>query len=145
MKKSFVLLVCLFALSLTACADKERPIEVNQLPARAQQFLKENFASAKVSYAKEESDWLDKNYEVLFANGDKIEFGKDGEWKEVDCRKSAVPDAVVPQAIRSHVAANHPDLKIVKIDRDKRGYDVKLGNGLELKYDRDYRLTGYDD
>ena len=38
-----------------------------------------------------ESDWFDKSYDVIFTNGDKLEFDKKGVWTEVNCKYSAVP------------------------------------------------------
>ena len=34
---------------------------------------------------------------------------------------------------------------IVKIERDKRGYDVKLSSGMELEFDTNYNLVDIDD
>lgn len=51
--------------------------------------------------AKMETDWFDKSYDVIFTNGDKLEFDKKGVWTEVNCKYSAVPVAVVPEAIKS--------------------------------------------
>lgn len=50
--------------------------------------------------AKMETDWFDKSYDVIFTNGDKLEFDKKGVWTEVNCKYSAVPVAVVPEAIK---------------------------------------------
>ena len=35
--------------------------------------------------------------------------------------------------------------KIVSIDRDKRDWEVKLDNGLDLKFDLHFRLIEIDD
>ena len=68
--------------------------------------------------AKMETDWFDKSYDVIFTNGDKLEFDKKGVWTEVNCKYSAVPVAVVPEAIKKYVATNYPDAKMLKIERD---------------------------
>ena len=88
---------------------------------------------------------FDKDYKVVFVNGSKVEFAKDGQWKEVDCKYGEVPAAVVPQPIRDYVAKNFADRRIVSIDRDKRGWEVKLDNGLDLKFDLQFRLIEIDD
>lgn len=146
MKKFAVLTVALlFVFALTGRADNDRPIAVDQLPQKAQQFIKQHFPKSKVALAKEEREFLDLRYEVVFANSVKIEFLKDGEWKEVDCKYSAVPAAIVPVKIAEYVAKNYEDVQIVKIDRDKREYEVDLSNGLELTFDTKFNLIDIDD
>ena len=66
-------------------------------------------------------------------------------WKEVDCKYGEVPAAIVPQQIRDYVAKNFAGRKIVSIDRDKRDWEVKLDNGLDLKFDLQFRLIEIDD
>ena len=92
-----------------------------------------------------ERDFLEARYEVIFTDGAKAEFYKDGEWKEVDCRYSSVPAAVVPAQIAQYVSGHYPDASIVQIDRDKHDYEVKLSNGLELTFDLKFNLIDIDD
>ena len=73
-----------------------------------------------------------------------VEFTKNGEWKDVECKYGEVPAAIVPQQIRDYVAKNYPDRKITAIDRDRRDYEVELDNGLDLKFDLKFRLIDID-
>ena len=99
MKKLVFLLVCLFTLQTVARADDDKPIQVTQMPQLAQQFIKQHFSDSKVTLAKMESDFLYKSYEVIFTNGDKVEFYNKGNWEEVNCKYSSVPTAIIPAAI----------------------------------------------
>ena len=129
----------------TAYADNDRPINANQLPQQSQQFIRQHFPNEKVAYAKEERDFLRTKYEVVFTSGSKIEFRKDGEWKEIDCKYATVPNAVVPPKIMEFVTTNYGDAAIVEIDRDSRDYEVKLTNGLELTFNLNFNLIDIDD
>ncbi|WP_368325634.1 PepSY-like domain-containing protein, partial [Phocaeicola vulgatus] len=82
--------------------------------------------------------------DVIFTNGDKLEFDKKGVWTEVNCKYSAVPVAVVPEAIKKYVATNYPDAKMLKIERDKHDYEVKLSNGWEIKFDMQFNVIDID-
>lgn len=144
MKKILLLLVCLFSLQTVVRADDDRPIAVTQLPASAQQFIKKHFAGNQVAFAKMEKDWFSKSYDVTFTNGNKLEFDEKGEWTEVDCKYTSVPAAIVPKAIADYVAQNYKDVRILKIDRDTRDYEVKLSNRLELKFDLQFNLIDID-
>lgn len=146
MKKIMFLLVGLFVFSGVVRADNDRPIAVEQLPQRSQQFIKQYFSKDKVSFAKVERDFFETRYEVFFVSSSKIEFLKNGDWKEVDCKHSEVPAAIVPQGISKQVNERYPDMKIIEIDRDGRGeYEVRLSNGLELTFDAKLRLVDIDD
>ena len=132
MKKLVFLLVCLFTLQTVARADDDKPIQVTQMPQLAQQFIKQHFSDSKVALAKMESDFLYKSYEVIFTNGNKVEFDKKGNWEEVDCKHTSVPVAIIP------------DAKVLKIERDKKDYEVKLSNRTELKFDLKFNLIDID-
>lgn len=146
MKKILILAASLLFLTTTvARADHDIPIQVTQLPAQAQEFIKTYFPDQKVSYAKEERDFMEVSYEVVFTNAIKIEFNKDGQWKQVKCRYSVMPDGIVPEPIVTYVNNNFPDVRVVAIDRDRWDIEVDLTNGLELTFDLNYNIIGIDD
>ncbi|HIS22778.1 MAG TPA: PepSY-like domain-containing protein [Candidatus Cryptobacteroides intestinipullorum] len=145
MKKIIFVLASIMMTAGIASADNDRIIAFDQLPAKAREFVKQYFPSEKVSYVKEESDFMELSYEVVFAQGTKVEFSGQGEWKEVDCRYSTLNEKLVPAQIRDYVSKNFPDTKFVKIEKGYRGYEVKLTNRLELTFDAEYRLVDIDD
>lgn len=146
MKKILVIILAVFSLGVvTAKADNDRVITKDALPAKAQQFVNAHFASVKISYIKEDRDFFDRNYELLFADGSKIEFGRNGEWVDVDCRYNSVPQAIVPAAIQTYVKSNFPDVKIIEIERKRANHEVKLSNKLELVFDKNLKIKGIDD
>ena len=144
MKKVFLFLVCLFALQTVVMADDDKPIQVNQLPQPAQTFIKQYFSSAKVAMAKMETDLFDKSYDVIFTNGDKLEFDKRGAWTEVNCKYSSVPGNVIPAQIQKYVSTNYPDAKVLRIEKDKKDYEIKLSNGWEIKFDLKFNVIDID-
>lgn len=146
MKKRCMLLSgLLLVAALPACASGDRPVELSELPAAARQFIDTHFAGAKVAFASVDNDWPDKDYTVGFTEGQKVEFDRRGEWKEIETKRSAFPMGVLPQSIRTYLRHNHPDTPVSKIDRDRRGYEVELRNGLDLDFDRNGRLVRIDD
>ena len=146
MKKLLILAAAVFALGTsTVSADNDRPISVSELPEKAQQFIRQHFPNEKVSFAKMKRGLFDTTYEVIFTSSSKVEFLKNGDWKEVDCKYSTVPAAIIPQQIAQYVSQYYPDTSVVQIDRDKRDYEVKLTNGLELTFDLKFNLIDIDD
>ena len=106
MKKLLLLFVCLFTLQTIARADDDKPIQVSQMPQKAQQFIKQHFAGSNIAMAKVESDFLQKSYDVIFTDGNKVEFDKKGNWTEVNCKFSVVPQGIIPSPIQKYTATN---------------------------------------
>ena len=147
MKTIKLLLTALVAVVLLAgegCA-KDHIVTFEKLPANAQNFIKKHFAEKQISLCKKDVDFSETTYEVYFNDGCSVDFNKKGEWKEVNCRVSGVPDAIIPSPILDYVKNNYPGVKIVKIDLDKRGYEIELTNRLELKFNKQFQLIDLDD
>ena len=141
MKKYLILLVAILTLGFSAKADHDQVITYNQLPANAQTMLKQYFAD-KVPLIVT-MDWDD--YTIVYDSGEKVEFDKQGNWKEIDCRTSFVPTALIPEQIKANVKTSFPGTTIIKLDRNRRGYEVKLNNGLEIEFNRSFQVIDIDD
>lgn len=137
--------ILLMAATVPAMADNNRPIGLSELPAASQKFIKTHFSNATIEYAFVDSELFDKEYRVVFEDGCRVEFSKSGAWREVDCKLGTIPMAIVPQQIASYMAKNHPKRTIRAIECDKRGYEVKTDNGLELKFNQNFKLVEIDD
>lgn len=145
MKKFTSILVCLCTLCvLTLHADNEKSIQVGQLPTAARQFIKQHFADRKVALAKVETGLVSKSYEVIFADGDHIDFNSKGNWEEIDCKSSSVPTAVIPTRIMKYIRENYSDAVVKKLEKDRREYKVELSNRVELSFDLKFNLTDID-
>ena len=142
MKKSlFILMAFVLTMCMPVMADNDRVITFDQLPAPAQELLKKHFAE-KVPLIIT-VDWDD--YKVIYQSGEKVEFDKKGNWKDLDCKVSRVPVALIPEQIKANVKTTFPGAIIIKLDRDRRGYDVKLNNGMELEYNKKFQVVDIDD
>ena len=56
-----------------------------------------------------------------------------------------VPAGIVPVPIVEYLKENHPDIPVIKFEQDTKEYDVKLKGGIELTFDKQFRLIDYDD
>ena len=145
MKKIVFLFVSLFVMNLVVLADNDKPIQISQMPKKAQSFVQKYFADQSVAVAKMETDFLDKTFDVIFTNGDKVEFDKKGNWTKIDCEHTQVPAEVIPVAIQQYVSKNYPDAKVVKIEKtDRKGYDVDLSNGFDIEFDKHMNVREID-
>lgn len=146
MKKFFtVVLIVLTSLGIAKADNNERTISVEQLPQKAQEFLKTYFKDLTVAFIVEETKYYGKEYEVTYTDRTEIDFQENGEWEKIKCRYTAVPSGIVPKAIIDFVAKNNPQQTIKKIERNAYIWEVELHNGIEIKFDTKFQLIGYDD
>lgn len=140
-KRMIMMLAFVLTMCMSVMADNDRVITFDQLPTQAQTLLKKHFAD-KVPLVVT-VDWDD--YKVMYQSGEKVEFDKKGNWKEFECKTSAVPTALIPEQIKTKVKTTFPGAVILKLDRDRRGYSVKLNNGMEIEFDKKFQVVEIDD
>lgn len=140
----FLLMAMVMTMSLTMSADDDdRVITYQQLPKSAQTFLKQHFAK-KVPLVVT-VDWDD--YTIVYESGEKVEFDKKGNWKDIECRASKVPADLVPDQINTYLKKNYPGKSVIKLERHRSLYEVKLSNGMEIEFNRNFQVidVDYDD
>ncbi len=126
--------------------DRERAITVEQLPKAAQEFLATHFKNLTVAYVVEETKQTGPEYEVTYTDRTDVEFRTNGEWSTVERKYSAVPATIIPKQIAEFVAKNnYPNQYIRKIDRGLYSWEIELSGGLEIKFDKQFNVIGYDD
>lgn len=135
MKKLILVMLIAVMTVVSGYAFDKYSIDRNDLPESAQQFLTTYFPKAKVGMVKTDKHFLKKtDYDVKLVDGTKIEFSNSGKWTSVDCKGREVPQDIVPRAIRNYVKKNFPDVKIVKIEKTSKRYEVKLSDDVELSF-----------
>ena len=101
----------------------------------------------QVSIRKVERDG--NKYEVELTDNTDIDFNLSFEWKKIDCDDSniygSVPTELVPVQITDYVTANFPGKHIDSIEKKYNGWEIELSNGLEITFDSNFNVTGFDD
>ena len=145
MMKNFIAFgICALFLLMTACSDK--PVAPEQLPVNVKTFVQQSFPGMNITYAEKDLELTGYKYDVVLADGTRIEFDTDDVWDKIECPlTNPVPAALVPAPVATHIQANFPGAMIVKIDKESYGYEVELANGLELKFNKQGVLTEMDD
>ena len=143
MRKMFIFIAVLLASTAIAVAD-EKPIDVNSLPTPARDFLNSNFPGEKIIFATVEDELLYPDYNVVLSNGVSVEFYNDGALEKLECR-TGIPEVFVPIQIVEFVKVRYPDAYFIEYNLDRRHYEVKLSNRLELKFNKNFNLLKIDD
>ncbi len=141
MKKFILTLLTLLLVGGSVMADgRKRAIDPENLPKPAIELIQKHWPSCVIDYA-----FIDgKEYEVLLSDGTMIEFNSKGVWKEMKCT-DGLPVTLVPGNITRYVVNRYPKQLIIKCEKMRGGYEVKLTNGLEIQFDMQGRVTHVDD
>lgn len=144
MKK--IALVILLAICVLApanakdMAERDKAVSMNELPMKAQTFIKSYFGDKKISYAKMEKEWFEKSYTVHFTDGTKIEFTGNGEVEEMGGRRIALPKGAVPQGIVKYTDEFYPNAQIWNVNHDDKAWMVRLSSGVKIKFDESFKV-----
>lgn len=144
--KKILLVLALVVSVFTASARDAYSRDVNVLPKAAQAALANNF-KAKVSHIKIDKDFGKiSEYDVVLTDGSEISFDKDGNWKDIEVKRgSSVPSRFIPASIATYVKQNQKKASIVGIEKNKKGYEVELSNGVDMIFSSDGKFVRYDD
>ena len=145
MKKQIGLILVALMATLNACADSERLVAFEQMPAPAQAKVTEFFQRTDVSYVTEEREIFGSEYKVRLNNGWELEFDSNGDMIKADAQKAALPAGLVPEGIQKYVSTTFPSAVITEWKKDGRTIDVELNNGLDLVFDLSYNFLRIDD
>ena len=109
------------------------------------QFVEQYFPKATVQMVMPDDDDID----VVLNDYTKIEFRLNYEWKKVDCEHgsvyTSVPAELVPAQITTYVNSNFPNTLIKKLEKKYTGWEIELNNGLEVKFNKNFKVTEIDD
>ena len=125
-------------------AAGDKLIRFEELPEAARATVNRYFDADQVASVKQEYEWLGSVYEVKFYDGTEIAFLGNGAWKEIDCTPRALPAGLVPSGIARLIEKRFPERKVVKIERDRRDWEVELDDGTDLKFDLQFNLIDID-
>lgn len=136
MRKISLIIVSLFLILGSAFSDNDRiTFDLSELPAVSREFITAHFDQMEISHLKIEKGLLGvKSYDVILVDGTTVEFNRSGEWTEIDGHQTMLPVTVIPQSIYQYVQNHFTGRKIMSIEKEKRGYQVELDNGLDLVF-----------
>lgn len=144
MRIVMIAIFCMMSFNIVANAGNDKPINVNELPAKAQTLLSKHFKGQNVMLATIESGVVSRSYDVVLRNGTKLEFDKKGNLTEIDCKQGIVPSQLIPQPIKNYLKENYRGETVRKIELNKKEYEVELTNGIDLTFNKHFQLIDID-
>ncbi len=143
MKQTVITVAAMLLFAFTASAY-DKPVDFDSLPAAAKAFVTENFPGVKPLFASVEDDFIKPDYELTLENGVKLDFFHDGALKSIECA-SGVSRTLIPSKILKYADSRYPGATIVEYEIGRKAYEIKLDNGLELKFNKNFQLIEIDD
>ena len=137
MKLKYLFVTFLLTTLLCGGCEDEQKIPYKKLPSAARAFIETYFPGESCVSAERDRDDGRREYEARLSNGAELTFDSSGQWLEVDCKFSLLPEGIVPPAISEDVGSRYPGAGIYKIERALGGYELSIGSGLELIYSAD--------
>lgn len=144
MKKQILTLATILLLGTSAFAQNGTT-DIQQLPAKSQEFIKTYFQDYKVSYVLTDKEFADVDYKIRFEDGTEIEFNARGEWTDVKGKQNCIPTGFIIKEITDYVNAHHKDACIKEIEKEFNRITIELNNKLELEFNSKGKLISYDD
>lgn len=145
----FITFIIIFTCSIFS-QGRDRLISVSELPKNSIGFLNKYYYGNRCVLVKAEYDpWLD-DYHVFLNEGTRIEFSKSGKLKEIKTRnRKGIPFSILPKEIVLDLIKRYknPIIREYQIDIEtsrKTYYEVTLIDGLELTYNKRFKLIDID-
>lgn len=124
--------------SYRGCDGYEESMRVQNLPVEIDNFVYAHFLDRAVKSVKHtyDDDARKERYKVKLYGGVELKFNGYLEIIEIESKR-ALPDSVIPGRIRDYVYYHFPNNMIVEWELESDGrQEVKLNNGVEIKFDR---------
>lgn len=113
-------------LTVVSCDKDEKEIGYDALPQKAQLFIAQYFPMAECSRIVRDKDDGTTEYEAWLSDGTELDFDKQGDWTSVDCKFSALPEGILPEAIATDIATRYPDAVPYKVEKQPGGYEIDI-------------------
>lgn len=111
-------------------------IQHSELPQKAQQFIKSNFAKNAILLAEKSFD----EYDVKLADEVEVEFTQDGEWRAVKSYRPLANVGFVPKKVLDTVKSKYPQASVMKVEKEWKSYEIGLDNHKKLIIDENGTL-----
>lgn len=105
------------------------PMNIQAFPKIPADFVAANFPEIGVLAYKTNRNQI----EIKLEDGTEIELTSEGNLSALES-EAGLPESLIPERLRSHVKANYPEQKIIKYKAKANQQEIKLENGINLKF-----------
>ena len=142
--KRIIISATLFFVAFAAAIADDKPITFEKIPQPAQNFVRTNYPNVDVAFTSMDNDIIYPEYKVVLVNGVAIEFQNDGRLECIKTRTGNIPEGIIPVQIIEEVKRLYHEPIVTEYEIERNGYEVKLSNGMELKFNGKFKLVEID-
>lgn len=117
-----LVLICFICIGISA-----------QLPRKSRDVIRQHYPKHYIKQIRT----IDKLYWVSLSDNTLLKFKKNGELIEI---LGYVPVLLIPYQINNHMLWHHPNKSVRYYYKHKKGYDIHLKDGKQLKYNKRYKF-----
>jgi len=114
-------------------------------------FISTYFPGVEIEEAERENNGnyeveLKNDIELIFdGNGNFLGIAQDENEDDQGEDEEDINPSQLPQNILNYIAENYPENSIIEAERDNKGYEVTLNNGVEMEFDLEGNLLSVED
>jgi hypothetical protein len=137
-----IIIIAILTLAFASC-EKETVLDDMNIPEEISNYVNTHFPDNKIIQVVKDVDELELSYDVILEDSFSMEFNRK---KQIISVKgiSKLPDTVIPEILLSHAKNNYPEQIIIEWSLDDRKQEIKLNNGIELKFNKEGEFIRID-
>lgn len=141
--KRIAFILAFFFAAIVSHAE-ESFITFGELPKNAKIFILSHFKETPIKQIQIERRASLTQYEVELEGDIDLQFDRTGLCTEINCKNSAVPEAIIPVKILDTVKQHFPKSYIQKYEHNGRMYEIELNSSIVLTFSNTFRLVDID-
>ncbi|MCK9481381.1 MAG: PepSY-like domain-containing protein [Bacteroidia bacterium] len=131
--KQWIFALAIAGLPILSGCEKETVLSDSKVPEEIATYTSTHFTTHKILQVVKDIDGFTKTYDVVLDGGVNLEFNRKKEIIEID-GNAKLPDSVIPEKIRTYVAANYPSNVITDWQLEGKNQQVGLDSDLDLEF-----------
>ncbi|HOO85686.1 MAG TPA: PepSY-like domain-containing protein [Prolixibacteraceae bacterium] len=127
-----IIFIAILALAFVSC-EKETVLDDLNIPEEISDYVNTHFPDNKIIQIIKDVDELELTYDLTLEGSFSLEFNRKKQIISIN-GLNKLPDSVIPEKLLNYANNHYAEQHIVEWSLDNRDQEIKLDNGIELKF-----------
>ena len=127
-----IIIIAILALAFVSC-EKETVLDDLNIPEEISDYVNTHFPDNKIIQIIKDVDELELTYDLTLEGSFSLEFNRKKQIISIN-GLNKLPDSVIPEKLLNYANNHYAEQHIVEWSLDNRDQEIKLDNGIELKF-----------
>lgn len=127
-----IIIIAILTLAFASC-EKETVLDDMNIPEEISNYVNTHFPDNKIIQVVKDVDELELSYDVILEDSLSMEFNRKKKIISIN-GLNKLPDSVIPEKLLNYANNHYAEQHIVEWSLDNRDQEIKLDNGIELKF-----------